>query len=124
MKKILALTFFVSVLITGCKKNQAGGNSEIQGTVVHHSSPVANANIYIKFNATEFPGTDLTVYDTQLKAGSDGTFSFKCYKGNYFLYGVGTEVIAGKLVQVDGGAPVTIRAKEVVEAKIPVSEVH
>ena len=109
-------------LFTACKKNQAGGNSEIYGTVVHHSLKIPNAVIYIKYNATEFPGEDVMKYDAQIQADSEARYSFKCYKGDYFLYAVGFDNAISE--QVKGGVPVKVRSKEKIEATIAVKEEH
>lgn len=111
-------------LLCSCKKNQAGGNAEIRGRVLHHSSPVPNATVYIKYNAREFPGSDISLYNTQVIADASAGFSFKCYKGDYYLYGKGEEQRPDTLISVDGGVPVTVRSKEVVEANVAVSEQH
>src|SRR5690606_26604944 len=120
------ICFFVllfPLVFISCKKNQEGGNAEITGIVAHHATPSPNATIYVTYAAKEFPGTDLSVYDTQLKADADGKYSFHCYKGDYYLYAVGTDA-APSLVTVDGGVPASVRAKEVVITNIAVSEVH
>ena len=74
------------LLFISCKKNELGGKSTITGKVTHHSKSIANATIFIKFNAENFPGADTTLYDDKVRCDADGIFSIKCYKGNYFLY--------------------------------------
>src|SRR5688572_9930555 len=83
---IIAIFSFVS-----CKKNQLGGKSTVFGKVAHHSKSIANATVFIKFNAKEFPGRDTTVYDAKVKADANGNYSFKCYRGEYYLYGFGID---------------------------------
>jgi hypothetical protein len=122
MKNILQLTVLSFLLgLSSCKKNQLGGNSTVQGKVAHHEEAIPNATVYIKFNAKEFPGKDITVYDATVFADAEGKYSFKCYRGNYFLYGVGIDLQATPL-DVSGGVPVRVRNNEIMEADIAVTE--
>lgn len=121
MKKILYVILACSLFIS-CKKNQLGGNAEIKGKVIHHAKAIPDAAIYVKFNATEFPGVDVTKYDHQLKADSEGNYSLEMYKGDYYLYAIGFDHSIGK--QVDGGVPVKVRPKEKITADIAVTEQH
>ena len=68
---IFALSFF------GCKKNQLGGKSDIKGKVMHHDLAIPNARVYIKYNATEFPGADVSVYDDKVTADANAHYEFK-----------------------------------------------
>lgn len=121
MKKYLFLITALSVLVfIGCKKNQLGGKSIIQGKTVHHSRPIPNATVYIKFNAKEFPGTDSTLYDAKTMADASGNFVFKCYKGQYYIYATGVEGSN----YLKGGIPVKIRTNETVTKDVPITEVH
>jgi hypothetical protein len=107
-------------LFFSCKKNELGGKSKISGTVMHHSRFIANATVFIKFNAKEFPGTDTTAYDTKVKADGAGNYSIKCYKGDYYLYGYGyDDQLATK---VTGGVGVHIRNREDVSIDVAVTE--
>lgn len=125
-KKIIFLsTLLLFVLLFSCKKNQLGGKSTISGKVAHHNKAIPDATVFIKFNATEFPGPDTTLYDDKVKADSEGNYTFKCYKGKYYLYGVGLDYgLQGPDFGVTGGVPVTIRHKEKVEADVAVTEKH
>ena len=122
MRRITVL-IALALFFAGCKKNGAGGNATISGQVLHHSKPIALALIYVKYDAREFPGADISLYDTQVQADAVGNYSFACYKGDYFLYAKGTDLL-NVPVEVDGGVPVKVRAKEMVKADIVVSEVH
>ncbi len=115
------------VLIVGlgsasCKKNQLDGNSIIRGKVVHHSKVIAGARVFIKFNATEFPGKDTNIYDAKVLADANGNFSITCYKGDYYLYGYGQDLAIDPPYLVVGGVPVKIRTKEQVDLQIAVTE--
>lgn len=113
---ILGILFFLGA----CKKNQLGGKSEISGRVTHHSKVIPNSTVYIKFNAKEFPGADVSKYDSQFKTDADGKYTFKCYKGDYYLYGIGYD--PGVPGNVSGGVPVHIRNNEKVDMDVPVTE--
>jgi hypothetical protein len=123
MKKILFITLISFLVLSACKKNQAGGPSIITGEIKHHERHIPNAMVYIKFNAKEFPGADSSVYDTSVKADADGTFSFKCYKGDYYLYATGIDTRA-PYDYVAGGTPATVRHKETLDIIVAVTEKH
>jgi hypothetical protein len=119
MIRILCLAL---LLLCACKKNALGGDATISGTVVHHSKHIGGSKVYIKFNATEFPGSDVNAYDASTTAGSDGNYSFSVYKGDYYLYAVGEDRAVPPPYIVKGGTPVHIRSGEKVEATIAVTE--
>lgn len=116
---LFALVIFL--FITGCKKNQLGGNSTIKGKVAHHSKPIPYATVFIKFNSKDFPGTDTTKYDDKVRADANGEYSIKCYKGNYYLYGYGQDYAINPPLVV-GGVPVKIRKGEEVNIDVAVTE--
>jgi hypothetical protein len=122
MKKIsflLVLIFLIAEI--SCTKNQLGGKSTVSGTVAHHSKSIPNATVFIKFGSKEFPGKDTTKYDDKVYADADGKYSFKCYKGNYYLYATGIDNTASPPA-VSGGIPVKVKNNETVSANIPVTE--
>src|SRR5687767_1965163 len=120
MKKILLYSSFL-ILGFACKKNQPGGKSTITGKVMHHERMIPDATVYIKFNAKEFPGSDSSKYDANVKADGQGVYSFKCYKGDYYLFGTGIDMQSPPLY-VHGGVPVHVRNRETVESNVAVSE--
>lgn len=123
MKTTLSIYFAIaSLLLLSCEKNQLGGNSEIKGTVMHHSKTIAYASVFIKFNATEFPGTDTLKYDSKVKADENGQFSFKLFKGNYFLYGYGYDYAIPAPYTVKGGTSVKLRSNETTNITLAVTE--
>ncbi|MEM9022329.1 MAG: hypothetical protein AAGB22_01210 [Bacteroidota bacterium] len=85
-----------------------GGNAVISGNVQHHEVNIPNANVFIKYDATEFPGTDVSVYDDSQVSGSvDGSYQFSGLQvGNYYLFSVGYDSAVSD--QVLGGLPVVI----------------
>lgn len=113
---ICALSFF------GCKKNQLGGKSNIKGKVMHHSTAIPNARVYIKFNATEFPGKDISAYDTYIDADHNGNFLVdKIYRGNYYFYAVGYDDAINQAVT--GGIALKVKMlKEITGFEVPVVE--
>lgn len=121
MKKIVAFTLLI-LLAFGCKKNQLGGKSTISGTIKHHAKVIGNATVYIKFNAKEFPGTDVSVYDDKVTADASGNYTIKCYKGDYYLFAVGYDYAIEPPYTVVGGSPVHIRTKEDVQIDLAVTE--
>lgn len=121
MKKILALCgLFILILSYSCKKNQLGGKATIEGNVMHHAKLIPNAIVYIKFGAKEFPGADVSAYDDKVAADGNGHYSITCYKGDYYLYGVGYDDQLKD--DVYGGVPVHIRNNEKVQVDVAVTE--
>ena len=120
----IKILFFFGLLITlsSCKKNQLGGSCVIKGKVSHHSKAIANAIIYIKFNAKEFPGNEIELYDHSLSSNVNGEFSIACYKGDYYLFAKGIDDQLSQQKNVSGGVPVNIRNNEIVEMNLAVSE--
>lgn len=118
---ILLITTISLLSFFSCKKNQLGGNATIKGTVLHHSKPIGNAIVYIKFNSKDFPGSDTTKYDDQVKADANGNYTIKCYKGDYYLYGYGFDYSVSP-PRVVGGVPVHVRNKENLTVDVAVTE--
>jgi len=107
----------------GCKKNELGGKSGVSGNVLHHGKPIPNAVIYVKFNATEFPGTNLNVYDTKISANMNGYFEiFNFYKGDYYLYAIGEDPAISAPYLVVGGVAVSLKSRERKDIDIAVGE--
>jgi hypothetical protein len=119
MKNIVVLTLLLA--LAACKKNKLGGDASISGKVVHHAKPIPFARVFIKFNEKDFPGTDTTKYDDHVTADSEGNFSIKCYRGDYYLFGYGSDnaITPPKVV---GGIPVKVHRKENVKTDVPVTE--
>ena len=119
---IFYFLFFIGLVFFSCKKNELGGKSTIKGAVKHHAKVIANATVFIKFNAKEFPGTDTTLYDAKVKADADGNYIIKCYKGDYYLFGLGSDYALPPPYKVTGGLSVHIRNKESIDIEIAVTE--
>ena len=116
---ILSLSF---LLLLSCKKNQVGGSATVKGVVAHHGKAIANAYVYIKYDATEFPGDDYTLYNTFVKADGSGNYSIPLYKGNYYIYARGYDYAIPAPYLVKGGLSVTVRSSENSTKDIAVSE--
>lgn len=95
-------------LSISCKKEGTGGKATITGIARHHSTPIANAVIYIKYGATEFPGPDPSSYDLSVTADANGKYEFSgMNKGDYYLYGIGYDPAPAAIVS--GGTSVSIK---------------
>lgn len=124
MKAILKLSLVFALLLsfTNCKKNQTGGKSSVSGTVKHHDKPIADAYVYIKFQSTEFPGEDYTLYDTYVQADANGNYRIPLYKGSYYLFAKGYDLAIASPFIVKGGTSFTIRNKENLSIDLAVTE--
>lgn len=119
----ILLGFILVSVVGACTKPGTGGKAKIAGHVKHHEVHIPSAEVYIKYDATEFPGINLSVYDNQTTAGStDGYYEFvEMNKGNYYLYAKGYDISISE--EVSGGTPVEIKSKkQEVEMNVPVTE--
>lgn len=120
-KIIIAIVSIALFAITSCKKEGMGGKSTVKGYVKHHSVFIGNATVYIKYGAKEFPGADVSAYDTSVPADANGYYEIKnLQKGDYYIYGVGYDPNISE--NVYGGVPIKLRSKETIEANLPVVE--
>jgi hypothetical protein len=116
---VIALSFLI---LLSCKKNQVGGSATVKGVVSHHGKAIADSYVYIKYDATEFPGDDYTLYNTFVKADGSGNYSIPLYKGNYYIYARGYDYAIPAPYIVKGGLSVTVRSSENLTKDIAVSE--
>ena len=124
MKISAKLFLFISLIILSCscKKNQTGGKSTLKGTVKHHDKPIPDAYVYIKYNSTEFPGKEYTLYDTYVQADSYGNYSISFFKGTYYIFAVGRDLDVPPPYEVSGGLSITVKNKENLMRDIAVTE--
>jgi len=97
-----------SVLLSACCKGGSGGDASITAFPFHHTKPIPGVTVYVKYDATEFPGASPSSYDINFKAGATD-LSVKCTGltcGNYYLYGVGYDSSISQIVS--GGMNVKI----------------
>ena len=86
---------------------------------------VSGIMIYLKKNATDFPGKDSTIYEYKGMADSYGKFTFEnLYPGNYYVYASGFDVLWAS--NVIGYLPISLNENTVIdnyaELILPVSE--
>jgi hypothetical protein len=116
---------FTCFVFSSCKKSgvtDSQGNvivkGEIQLTVhvLHHSWGVSYINVYLKRNATQFPGRDSTKYELMVQADPDGYAVFEnLYPGNYYAYTSGQDYYFG--APVIGYMPFVLNSSSVVNNK-------
>ncbi len=127
MKNFKYIVLFIFALsLFGCKKNQLGGKSNIKGKVMYNNTTaVPYARVYIKYNATSFPGEDVSAYNTYIDADHNGNFLIEhIYHGQYYFYAVG--INPGTSVSnnfVKGGTALKVKMlKEVTGFVVPVTD--
>lgn len=121
-KSRFIITFAFALLLLSCKKNELGGKSTVSGKVAHHSKAIPYASVFIKFDASDFPGKDTTFYDAKVSADVTGNYSISTYKGKYYLYSFGFDYAIDPPYHVLGGVPVNVRNNEKVQTDIAVTE--
>ncbi len=120
--KYCGFIFLVLLLLSNCKKNRIGGKATLEGVVLHHSKPIPYAYIYIKYNATEFPGTDIKLYDTYVEADGNGNYNISFFKGNYYIYAKGLDYDIAAPYIVKGGLSIKLRNNELSIKNIAITE--
>jgi hypothetical protein len=121
----IILIAFLPFILFACIKAGKGGDASILGKVLHHEVIIPNATVFIKYNASEFPGADTSKYDDKVKADNQGNYTFKdLKKGRYYLYGKGQDGVAnGNPFDVFGGARLDINSKkQMVQFNVAVTE--
>lgn len=95
------LLVFILLAFFACKKNQnttdgngIKGNLSLEVHVKHHSYDVAAITVYLKMNATEFPGRDSSIYNLSGQTDGYGKITFNnLYPGKYYVYASGFDAI-------------------------------
>jgi hypothetical protein len=112
---------FLTSCLTGCSKEGLDGTSSVSGTVAHHGEVISNALVYIKFGATELPGTNASDFDASVMANTQGVYLVEnLQSGNYYFYGVGYDSTISQVVK--GGIKVTIDKDEDLTVPLAVTE--
>ena len=120
---LLALTSIIVLTFTSCHKEGTGGHSSVNGNVKHHSKLIPNAIVYIKYGATEFPGTDVSKYDDHITSDTNAHFEFTgLRKGDYYLYGVGIDNALPLPGTVTGGIGIKLKYNKSSTNNVPVTE--
>ena len=126
MKRTFNIVFiFIVIGVGACCKPGAGGDATLVAFPQHHGKEIKGATIYVKYNAKDFPGTDLSKYDTKFIGESNEEHihckGLKC--GKYYLYAVGFD--STKMQAVSGGIAIKVKYKErkqEIDINVPVTE--
>lgn len=112
MKLFNKLLFvFLCLLFFFCKKEGTTGSTAIATLVKHHEKSIPFATVYIKYNAKEFPGEDLSKYNDSKVTDKQGHVHFEnLQKGDYYFYAVGYD--SSIAAPVRGGTPCKIIRKD------------
>ncbi len=130
IKKLIWIITTIVIILPACKKDD-GEQKIVYGTfsldieVKHHSWNVPNIPLYLKRNATEYPGPDTSLYELKTIADSDGKASFdKLYPGKYYLFAKGYDYYFG--AEVLGATPLNLTTpgsqNEAIKVTLMVSE--
>lgn len=118
---LLILSAIMAFTFTSCHKEGTGGHSSVSGNVKHHTKLIPNAVVYIKYGATEFPGTDVSLYDDHVTSDANAHYEIKgLRKGDYYLYGVGYD--NALMLQVTGGIGIKLKYNKASVNDVPVTE--
>jgi hypothetical protein len=127
MKKIFSILLFLSFVLNlgSCCKGGTGGKASLNCTVFHHAKPIPAATVYIKYNASDFPGADPSAYDSHITSSntSNQVIFDNLHCGDYYLYGVGYD--SALMLPVTGGIHYQIKYSDRTHAEftaVPVTE--
>jgi hypothetical protein len=107
----------IILLLFSCKKHSTdeAGNEIIKGSVnlyvtaKHHTWAVPGLTVYMKRNATEFPGMDTTLYEWRIITDASGMILIReLFYGKYFLYAAGYDSLFG--ANVHGYLPIDLNS--------------
>ena len=133
--KLCTLTLCVALAFLSCNKKQnettpennivVKGSISLYITAMHHTWTVSNISIFMKKNATLWPGTDTTLYGWRAVTDASGTVLIRdLFPGKYYLYAKGFDSTFG--ANVIGYIPVDLNSSSVENNEayytIPVSE--
>ena len=121
--KTQSILIFTTILllstvgITSCKKNDTGGKASLHVMVYHHSTPIINPVIYVKFGTQSKPGDPIVNYDLKVEGevGENHVHIEDLRMGEYYLYAIGYDSIAK--MPVAGGIAAKIKWSERKERK-------
>src|SRR5665647_2809603 len=106
----LGIVLFAAVILSSCKKDDVVGKGEIKGYAISSGKTLKPATFYLKYGAVSSPGSDVSKYDKNLLADTDGKFDFKgLSSGDYFIFATGTD----NGVIVSGGIHVVLANDEI-----------
>ena len=118
---LISVSVILSATFSSCHKEGIGGKSSVSGLVKHHSAPIPNCVVYIKYGTTSFPGTNVANYDEHVTADGNAHYQIKdLRRGDYYLYGVGYD--ASIMGTVSGGIAVTLKYNQEFDSDVPVTE--
>lgn len=113
---------FLAILSSQCRKSDLrnpNGDIVVKGEITlvlqakHHSWGVPYIEIYLKRNATQFPGKDTANYDLKVQADNEGYATFTgLYPGSYYVYATGFDYYWG--ANVLGYSPIVLNSSTVV----------
>jgi hypothetical protein len=105
VKSFFKLFLVAAIFAVSCGKDDENGSGVVKGTnklivsVVHHTYSIPGIEVYLKYNATEFPGTDTTKYEWMDLSDNSGIAEFEnLFEGNYFIYAKGLDQQIGLFV--------------------------
>ncbi len=107
------IAFSLLLIFSACKKDIPQNGSVISGPIslevhaTHHSIDVPAITIYLKKDATAFPGNDSSIYNYKGVADGYGIYTFtKLFPGNYYVYASGYDSLWHSYVR--GNVPITL----------------
>ncbi len=128
--KILPFFLLCLIILYSCKKAGLGGDNTLVAFPQHHGKPIFSHStpnyrdtVFVKFNATEQPGTKPSDYDRAFigEAGENHVHIHGLQIGKYYLYTVGWDSTISQ--RVKGGVSIELKKLTAeTEVDIPVTE--
>jgi hypothetical protein len=117
LSSIKIILFFIGIFCMSCKKSPDEG-SVIYGNITldlhmkHHYWDVPYLKVYMKKDATTFPGSDTTLYEYKGHADASSNITFnRLMIGKYFIYATGYDSLYQS--QVIGRLPINLTSENI-----------
>ncbi len=97
--------------LNSCRREGQTGELKLTVNPKHHDLKLKGATIYVRYGATDLPGTSPTDFDLKVESAADAEFVTieKLRNGDYFLYGIGYDSTISQTVS--GGIHIKLKGK-------------
>ncbi|TND03501.1 MAG: hypothetical protein FD123_3922 [Bacteroidetes bacterium] len=98
MKRLLLFTACIIFTFASCHKGGTGGEAILNVHILKQGGvgTVPGSQVYLKYNAQDYPGPNTGLYDENVVADFGGHATFiNLRRGYYYVYVLGVDTLAG-----------------------------
>lgn len=106
------LLLCVALTFTTCYKAGTGGKASLNIHVFNGNEIVPYATVYVKYNASTWPGTNASYHNEAVCDHSGFALFNKLKKGDYYFYATKYDTASGAFLEGGAFAPITNRKGE------------